>query len=99
MDAGQKSFSQYFPVSGRGRKWGWYVTTAGETRLLPGQTYPPPGHPKSCNFDWSKGRVLASEFCFESGKDDPIAQRLLINSIHYLQSDDENPNFAWHLPW
>jgi hypothetical protein len=28
--------------------------------------------------------LLASEFCFESAKDDPIARRLLINSISYL---------------
>ena len=56
--ASQKSFSRYFPVSVRDRKWGWHVTTAGEMRLLPGQPYPPPGHPKGYNFDWNKGRVL-----------------------------------------
>jgi len=55
---GQKSYSRYFPVSVRDRKWGWYVTTAGEMRILPGQTYPPSGHPKGFNFDWTKGRVL-----------------------------------------
>jgi hypothetical protein len=32
-----------------------------------------------------KGRILASELCLESGKNDPIAQRLLMNSLHYLQ--------------
>jgi AraC-like DNA-binding protein len=55
MDSG---FSQYFPVSVRDRKWGWHVTTAGETKILPGQLYPSPGHPKGYNFDWTKGRVL-----------------------------------------
>jgi AraC-like DNA-binding protein len=53
-----KSYSRYFPISVRDRKWGWYVTTAGEMRVLPGQAYPPSGHPKGYNFNWSKGRVL-----------------------------------------
>lgn len=53
-----KSFSQYFPVSPRDRKWGWHVTTVGESQSLPGETYPRAGHPKRYNFDWSKGRVL-----------------------------------------
>jgi AraC-like DNA-binding protein len=58
MERNQRRFSQYFPVSVRDRKWGWYVTTVGETQSLPGQTYPEAGHPKGYNFDWSKGRVL-----------------------------------------
>jgi len=32
-----------------------------------------------------RGRLLASELCFESGKNDPIAQRLLMNCLYYLQ--------------
>jgi beta-galactosidase len=32
-----------------------------------------------------KGRLLASEMCFESGKSDPIARRLLMNTIRYLR--------------
>jgi AraC-like DNA-binding protein len=58
METSHKSFSRYFPVSVRDRKWGWHVTTVGETRSLPGETYPEAGHPKGYNFDWSKGRVL-----------------------------------------
>ncbi len=58
--AAQKGFSRYFPVSVRDRKWGWHVTTAGQMRMHPGQAYPPPGHPKGYNFDWTKGRVLDS---------------------------------------
>jgi len=56
----KKNFSRYFPISIRDRKWGWHVTTAGEMRRLPGELYPPPGHPKGYNFDWNKGRVLDS---------------------------------------
>ena len=58
MEASQKKFSRYFPVSVRDGKWGWHVTTVGETRNLPGENYPEAGHPKGYNFDWSKGRVL-----------------------------------------
>lgn len=32
-----------------------------------------------------QGRLMASEMCFESAQDDPIARRLLINVICYLQ--------------
>jgi hypothetical protein len=32
-----------------------------------------------------KGLLLASEFCYEAGRSDPIARRLLRNAIHYLQ--------------
>lgn len=58
MDTNPRKFSRYFPVSVRDRKWGWYVTTVGEIRSLPGEAYPVAGHPKGYNFDWSKGRVL-----------------------------------------
>jgi AraC-like DNA-binding protein len=58
VNTDHKSFSRYFPVSVRDRKWGWHVTTVGETRNLPGEAYPEAGHPKGYNFDWSKGRVL-----------------------------------------
>ena len=33
-----------------------------------------------------KGRVLASEMNLESGQDDPIARRLLVNIIGYLET-------------
>jgi AraC-like DNA-binding protein len=58
METQHRGFSRYFPVSVRDRKWGWYVTTVGETRSRPGEIYPAAGHPKGYNFDWSKGRVL-----------------------------------------
>jgi AraC-like DNA-binding protein len=58
VDNSKKRFSRYFPVSVRDRKWGWYITTVGETRNLPGEMYPEAGHPKEYNFGWSRGRVL-----------------------------------------
>jgi len=56
------------------------MTTAGEMRLLPGQPYPPSGHPKGYSFDWSKGRILETHALvyisrgrgsFESRQSDP----------------------------
>jgi AraC-like DNA-binding protein len=58
--ADQTGFYRYFPASARDRNWGWYITTAGEAQILPGEPYPPTGHPKGYNFDWNHGRALDS---------------------------------------
>jgi AraC-like DNA-binding protein len=53
------TFYRYFPKSPRDRKWGLYVTTAGETRIGPNEErYPPLGHPRGYDFNWRHGRVL-----------------------------------------
>lgn len=52
------SFYRYFPISQRDKRWGLYVTTAGETRVPPNTNYPPMKHPKSYVLDWQCGRVL-----------------------------------------
>ncbi|HWI57081.1 MAG TPA: AraC family transcriptional regulator [Bacillota bacterium] len=51
-------FYRYFPLSERDRKWGLCITTTGETSIGPHQPYPPAGHPKAYDFEWSRGRVL-----------------------------------------
>jgi AraC-like DNA-binding protein len=53
-----QTFFRYFPISDRDRLWGLYLTTAGESRIPPGSTYPPRGHPGGYHFDWKRGRVL-----------------------------------------
>jgi len=53
-----QTFFRYFPVSDRDRRWGLYLTTAGESRIPPGSAYPPRGHPGGYHFDWKRGRVL-----------------------------------------
>lgn len=58
LDRGNREFYRYFPASARDRKWGWHATTLGETRIAAGQAYPPTGHPKGYDFDWSMGRIL-----------------------------------------
>ena len=53
-----QTFFRYFPISDRDRRWGLYLTTAGESRIPPGSAYPPRGHPGGYHFDWKRGRVL-----------------------------------------
>jgi AraC-like DNA-binding protein len=55
---GLQTFFRYFPISDRDRRWGLYLTTAGESRIPPGSAYPPRGHPGGYHFDWKRGRVL-----------------------------------------
>jgi AraC-like DNA-binding protein len=58
MARGVHTFFRYFPISDRDRRWGLFLTTAGESRIPPRSPYPPPGHPGAYQFDWKKGRVL-----------------------------------------
>jgi len=58
MTRGIHTFFRYFPVSDRDRRFGLFLTTAGESRIPPGAEYPPRGHPGGYDFDWRKGRVL-----------------------------------------
>lgn len=55
------TFFRYFPISERDRRFGLFLTTAGESRIPPGSPYPPQGHPGAYQFDWSRGRVLQDE--------------------------------------
>lgn len=52
------TFFRYFPVSARDRRWGLWLTTAGESQIPPGTQYPPEGHPGGYSFDWTSGRAL-----------------------------------------
>lgn len=53
-----QSFFRYFPVSDRDLKWGFHVTTVGETCVPPYTPYPPCEHPKGYDFNWAKGRAI-----------------------------------------
>jgi AraC-like DNA-binding protein len=53
-----QTFFRYFPVSARDRRWGLWLTTAGESRIPAGSIYPPAAHPGGYHFDWSNGRTL-----------------------------------------
>ncbi len=53
-----QSFFRYFPVSDRDMKWGFHVTTVGESRIPPHTPYPLGEHPKGYAFNWANGRTL-----------------------------------------
>jgi AraC-like DNA-binding protein len=58
MGTRPKAYFQYFPASDRDKKWGFHITTAGECRIDPRESYPPPGHPTGYDFEWARGRIL-----------------------------------------
>ncbi len=51
-------YFRYFKVQPSARRWGWYVTTCGESRITANHPYPPVEHPPSHHFDWDRGRRL-----------------------------------------
>jgi AraC-like DNA-binding protein len=53
-----QSFFRYLSSSDLDKRWGLYLTGAGEARVPPGAPYPPPGHPEGYHFEWHHGRVL-----------------------------------------
>ncbi len=53
-----RTFFRYFPVSERDKRWGLWLTTAGESHIPPESDYPPKGHPGGYSFDWSHGRTI-----------------------------------------
>ena len=51
---------KYLPVGAKDIDWGFYVTTAGFTRIPPHTPYPPGQHPADHHFTWEQGRVLSN---------------------------------------
>jgi AraC-like DNA-binding protein len=58
MKPSGSTFHRYFPVSQRDKRWGLYVTTAGEARVPPHSPYPLGVHPEGYAFSWQRGRML-----------------------------------------
>ncbi len=48
----------YFPVSPDDERWGVYVTTCGQSTVVPDSPYPPEQHPSGYHFTWANGRIL-----------------------------------------
>ena len=54
-----ENYFRYIPVRQRDVQWGLYVTGAGCTSILPGESpYPPKIHPELYDFRWESGRTL-----------------------------------------
>jgi AraC-like DNA-binding protein len=52
------AFFHYLPVNEEAMAGGMYVIGGGRAIIRPGERYPPSGHPKLYQFDWSRGRIL-----------------------------------------
>lgn len=53
------NYSKYLAVSDTEENWGFYLTTAGYTKIDSNQSYPNnEQHPKSHAFNWDNGRIL-----------------------------------------
>lgn len=53
-----KNYSKYLPFGPQEINWGFYITTAGYTKIDIRQPYPLTNHPDSHKFNWDSGRIL-----------------------------------------
>jgi len=53
-----EDFFKYTTKSNEDKNWGLYINVAGCANILPGECYPPPGHPSEYSFSWKNGRIL-----------------------------------------
>jgi hypothetical protein len=53
-----EDFFKYTTKSIEDKNWGLYINVAGCANILPGECYPPPGHPSEYSFSWENGRIL-----------------------------------------
>lgn len=53
-----RNYYKYLPVTETEKKWGFYLTTVGYTKIEPKDNYPTKGHPSTHTFTWNKGRIL-----------------------------------------
>ncbi|MEI6168149.1 MAG: AraC family transcriptional regulator [bacterium] len=106
-----RSFFRYMPISERMREWGFAVTNAGQSVIVPGSDYPPTRHPAHHHFTWESGRVLNSpsfiyvthgEGLFESASSRPVkvmAGQILVlfpGLWHRYKPDRQT---GWHEYW
>lgn len=53
-----QSHFKYLTHNADDERWGFYITVAGSAKVMPGEPYPPSGHPAGYYFSWNNGRVL-----------------------------------------
>lgn len=106
-----RSFFRYLPISNRMREWGFAVTNAGHSIIVPGDSYPPIRHPSHHHFTWESGRILNStafiyithgEGVFESGTVESAtvtAGQVLILFPGLWHRYKPNPHTGWHEYW
>lgn len=62
MEALDRKFFRYLPVSRRDEQWGLCVVGGGCTGVPPHSHYPAMAHPPKYDLGWSKGRILPDEY-------------------------------------
>lgn len=53
-----EDFFKYTTKSNEDKNWGLYINVAGCANIMPGECYPPPGHPAEYSFSLENGRIL-----------------------------------------
>lgn len=54
----EKNYFKYLTPGNEDQDWGFYLNVVGYAAILPGEVYPPSGHPNGYSFDYKTGRVL-----------------------------------------
>ncbi|MEO6134120.1 MAG: AraC family transcriptional regulator [Ginsengibacter sp.] len=61
--AEMNNYNKYFYITETEERWGFYVNTAGYSKINPNSDYPLlTEHPHSHTFDWNKGRILTDYY-------------------------------------
>jgi hypothetical protein len=58
------NFFRYLAPTQDEKRWGIYLTVAGNSNGLPGMDYPFGKHPKGYQFRWENGRILSGRQVF-----------------------------------
>lgn len=104
----------YLPDHPAGDAWGVVATSAGFTRRVRHDNYPPKGHPSTYDFNWAKGRILCEyhivlisegEGIFESAAgSDPLTVKagqvfLLFPGIWHRYHPSPSSEIGWTEHW
>jgi AraC-like DNA-binding protein len=52
------NYFKYLTPGNEDIEWGFFLNVAGYATILPGEEYPPQGHPNDYSFDYETGRIL-----------------------------------------
>jgi len=72
------NYHKYFHITPLEEKWGFYVNTAGYSRIYPNSKYPVNNeHPHSHSFNWNNGRILTDYYLIFISKGQGIFESAL----------------------
>ncbi len=77
------NFHKYLTPSAVDEKWGFFITSAGCSKIDPNQTYPNnKEHPATHGFTWNKGRILDDYYLVYVSKGQGVFESSDTNSFH-----------------